>query len=323
MTIVFRLGAAAVALASAATLATFVSAQQAAPPAPAAPSAAPAAPAAGAKQPDFSGIWGGNLVAGGTSQVSNASGNICPTKAPPVDAFAQQGNARFSYQGRTGSQLWVTFEQDCGIGHRGKLDKPLYKPQYWQDVRLHDYYADTGGEWADYTDPDWKAIDGVPRMGAPNKIIQTPNEVIFLYQTGNIFRVIPTDCRAWDPVMQYDQTAMGLAVGCFLDDGTLVVKSTAFTDGTWLDWNGYVHSNQMTVTETFKLGTGAAPAAGGPAPVTLIYNRMVEDPVYFLQPWNIGQQVLAKQTDPSAQLLQDVPFVDRSLGNLVDPQYRG
>jgi hypothetical protein len=266
------------------------------------------APAAFAAQPDLSGIWGGNLVAGGSSVV-----DACKST---VDAFAREGG-RFSYQGRSGSQQWVTFEQDCGIGHRGKLNKPLYKPQYWQDVRLHDYYANAGGEWGDYADPDWKAIVGVPRMGAPNKIIQTPTELVFLYQGGNVFRVIPTDCRKWDPVMQYDQTTMGLAVGCFLDDGTLVVKSTAFTDGTWLDWNGYIHSNQMQVTETFKKTTDAKGAE------QLVYNKLVEDPVYFMQTWNMGQQVLAKQTDPTAQLLQDVPYVDRSLGNLADPAYRG
>src|SRR6476646_7025034 len=153
MTMALRLGAAATAIASVALFAGLASAQQAA--APAAPAATPAAPAAtptiagpGGKQvPNLNGIWGGNLVAGGTSQVTDAKGgNVCPTAAP-VDAFAQQGNGRFSYQGRTGSQLWVTFEQDCGIGHRGKLNKPLYKPAYWQDVRLHDYYADAGGEW--------------------------------------------------------------------------------------------------------------------------------------------------------------------------------
>jgi hypothetical protein len=124
-------------------------------------------------------------------------------------------------------------------------------------------------------------------MGAPNKIIQTQNEVIFLYQTNNIFRVIPIDCRKWDPVMQYDQTAMGLAVGCFLDDGTLVVKSTGFTDGTWLDWNGYFHSNEMTVTETFKRNGNS-----------LLCNVLVEDPVYLMQPWDIGQRSLAVQSDP-------------------------
>jgi hypothetical protein len=297
-----RLGATAAAIASVVVFAGLASAQQAA--APAAPAATPTVAGPGGKQvPDMNGIWGGNLVAGGTNIVDS-----CKTV---IDNFAREGG-RFAYQGRTGSQQWVTFEQDCGIGHRGKVNKPLYKPQYWQDVRLHDFYADTGGEWADYTDPDWKAVDGVPRMGAPNKIVQTQNEVVFLYQTSNIFRIVPIDCRPWDPVMQYDQTPMGLAVGCFLDDGTLVVKSTAFSDGTWLDWNGYVHSNQMTVTETFKRQGDS-----------LVYNVLVEDPVYLLQPWNMGQRALGIQKDPTAQLLQDVPFVDRTLGNLADPSYRG
>jgi hypothetical protein len=72
----------------------------------------------------------------------------------------------------------------------------------------------------------------------------------------------------------------------------------------------------MQVTETFKRVDGANGTQ-------LVYNRLVEDPVYLLQPWDIGQQVLNLQKDPAAQLLQDVPFVDRSLGNLVDPSYRG
>ena len=302
MTLALKVAATAAAIASVAMFAGLASAQQAA--APAAPAATPTIAGPGGKQvPDLNGIWGGNLVAGGTNIVDS-----CKTV---VDNFAREGG-RFAYQGRTGSQQWVTFEQDCGIGHRGKVNKPLYKPQFWQEVRLHDFYANAGGEWADYADPDWKAVTGVPRMGPPNKIVQTPTEVILLYQGGNLFRIVPTDCRPWDPVMQYDQTPMGLAVGCFLDDGTLVIKSTAFSDGTWLDWNGYVHSNQMTVTETFKRNGD-----------NLVYNTLVEDPAYLMQPWNMGQRSLAIQKDPTAQLLQDVPYVDRSLGNLSDPSYRG
>jgi len=302
MKLALRLGAAA-AFASVAMFAGLASAQQAAAPAAPAPATPMIAGPGGKQIPDINGIWGGNLVAGGSSVV-----DTCKTVA---DAFAREGG-RNAYQGRTGSRQWVTFEQDCGIGHRGKLNKPLYKPEFWQTVRLHDYYANAGGEWIDYADPEWLTISGVPRMGPPNKIVQTQNEVIFMYQAGNLFRVIPTDCRKWDPVMQYDQTSMGLAVGCYLEDGTLVISSTAFSDGTWLDWNGYVHSNEMKVTETFKrVGNN------------LQYNVLVEDPVYFLQPWNMGQRNLAVQTDPAAQLLQDVPYVDRSLGALTDPSYRG
>jgi hypothetical protein len=37
----------------------------------------------------------------------------------------------------------------------------------------------------------------------------------------------------------------------------------------------------------------------------------------------MGQRVLNLQKASDAQLLQDVPYVDRSLGALSDPSYRG
>jgi hypothetical protein len=256
-----------------------------------------------ADRPDLNGIWGGNIVAGATAAVCKS---VIETRGPETPGTRQ------TYQGRTGSQQWVTAEQDCGVGHRAKVNKPLYKPEFWQEIRLHDYYANFGGEWIDYLDPNWNAIDGVPRMGPPNKIIQTASEVAFFYQAGNTFRLIPTDCRPWDPVMQYDQTAIGLSVACYLDDGTLSVMTTGFSADTWLDWNGYLHSGQMVVTETFKRQGD-----------NLVYNVLVEDPVYLLEPWNMGQRSLAIQKDPTAQLLPDVPYVNRSTGNLADPSYRG
>ena len=120
MRIAIRLGATAAAFATVGMFAGLASAQQAAP---AAAAATPTIPGPGGKQvPDLNGIWGGNLVAGGTSQVGN--GNVCP-KAPPVlDAFNQAANPRFAYQGRTGSQQWVTFEQEQHPREQGRGDPP-------------------------------------------------------------------------------------------------------------------------------------------------------------------------------------------------------
>ena len=113
MTMAQRLGATAAAIASIAMFAGLASAQQAAAPAAAPAPVTPMIAGPGGKQvPDLNGIWGGNLVAGGTSVV-----DTCKTVS---DAFAREGG-RFAYQGRSGSQQWVTFEQDCGIGHRGRV----------------------------------------------------------------------------------------------------------------------------------------------------------------------------------------------------------
>jgi hypothetical protein len=188
----------------------------------------------------------------------------------------------------------------------------MYKPQYWEKVRLHDYYANAGGQWLEYADPEWLNLPrGVPRIGPPNKIVQTANEVIFLYENQNQFRVVPTDCREHDPVLKYDQSFNGLAVGCWEGD-TLVVTSMGFTDRTWLHWSGYIHSNEMTVIERLRRQGD-----------TLIYQATVEDPVMFMEPWKMDEVRLNLNKNPGAQLMQDVPYNDKSLGNLVDPNYRG
>src|SRR2546426_778992 len=92
----------------------------------------------------------------------------------------------------------------------------------------------------------WKArperILGVPRMGAPTKILQTKDEVVFLYaQQGaspTDFRIIPTDGRAHDPIRSQDLLFYGDSVGKW-DGDTLVVDSVGFNDLTWMGQGGY------------------------------------------------------------------------------------
>ena len=253
-------------------------------------------------RPDFNGIWGGG--------VAQLAPTTCKTS---IDAFpARNGDERFKANGATGTQQYITFEQDCAIAHRGLINKPQYKPQYWEKVRLSDYHANAGGKWIDYADPEWQNLPrGLPRIGPPNKIVQTADEVIFLYENQNQFRVVPTDCREHDPVLKYDQSFNGLAVGCWEGDA-LVVTSMGFTDRTWLHWSGYIHSNEMTVIERLRREGD-----------TLIYQATVEDPVMFLEPWKMDTIRLNLNKTPGAQLMQDLPYNDKSLGNLTDPNYRG
>jgi hypothetical protein len=253
-------------------------------------------------RPDFSGIWGGGVA------------QLTPTTCKKtLDAFpARNGDERFKAAGATGTQQWVTFEQDCAIAHRGQVSKPQYKPEYWEKVRLSDYHANAGGKWIDYADPEWQNLPrGLPRIGPPNKIMQAKDEVVFLYEYQNTFRAIPTDCREHDPVLKFDQTYYGLAVGCWEND-TLVVTSMGFTDRTWLDWPGYFHSNEMKVTERLRRDGEI-----------LVYDVTVDDPVMFLQPWQMPTKRIRLNKTPGVQLMQDLPFEDRSLGKLTDPEYRG
>jgi hypothetical protein len=262
------------------------------------------APAA-AKRPDLNGIW---LPGAPPPPAKSAT---CGEQKK-IDAFNNDAVERFAANGAKGGSKWITFEQDCGVQHRGRVSKPEYKPQYWELVRKNDYYANAGGEYEQYADPKWKNIpNGVPRIGAPNQIVQIGDQAFFMYEEQNQFRSIPTDCREHDPVLKYDQTMNGLSVGCWEGD-TLVVTSMGFSADTWLDWPGYMHSNEMVVIEKFKRdGDG------------LEYQQIIQDPVMFLRPWVNPITKLNINKTPGAQLMQDVPYIDRSLGKLFDPNYRG
>ena len=82
----------------------------------------------------------------------------------------------------------------------------------------------------------------------PFKIIQTPGEILILYEVETIFRQIFTDGRKHptDP----SPTWLGYSVGKW-DGDTLVVDTMGFNDLSWLDARGHGHSEDMRVEERF------------------------------------------------------------------------
>ena len=93
--------------------------------------------------------------------------------------------------------------------------------------------------------------DGVPHadvLPEPFKIIQTPDEIVMLYEVETIFRQIFTDGRKLpaDPA----PTWLGYSVGRWEED-TLVVDTIGFNDLSWLDVRGHGHSEDLRVEERF------------------------------------------------------------------------
>src|SRR5579863_7243749 len=93
--------------------------------------------------------------------------------------------------------------------------------------------------------------DGVPHadlLPEPFKIIQTPREIVILYEVETIFRQIFTDGRMLpsDPAPAW----LGYSVGKWEGD-TLVVDTMGFNDLSWLDARGHGHSQDMRVQERF------------------------------------------------------------------------
>ena len=185
-----------------------------------------------AQHPDLSGMWNG--AAAGINRTSEDNGNITSNVASRRCAPNQKG---------CNDQTNQTVDGEF----TGRMDpnRPLYKPEFWDKVQDLDRNTNT-------VDPLFKCQPyGVPRMGGPTKIVQTKDEVIFLYAAAgagtqpNDFRIIPTDGRGHDPVRSQDVSYYGDSVGHWEGD-TLVIDSVGFNDITWLDRGGYFDPGSRT-----------------------------------------------------------------------------
>jgi hypothetical protein len=129
-------------------------------------------------------------------------------------------------------------------------------------------------------DPDANCtLSGVPRIELgpkPFKILQSPDEVVILYQAYTTFRQVFTDGR---PLPEDPQPAwLGYSVGKW-DGDTLVVETTGFNDLTWLDNAGTPHSESLHVTERFhRRDTGH-----------LDIQITIDDPKTFSHPFTVTE----------------------------------
>jgi hypothetical protein len=82
----------------------------------------------------------------------------------------------------------------------------------------------------------------------PFKIIQTPGEIVMLYEVETTFRQIFVDGR--NQLTDPSPSWMGYSVGKWEGD-TLVVNTLGFNDLGWLDARGHGHSEDMHVEERF------------------------------------------------------------------------
>ena len=127
---------------------------------------------------------------------------------------------------------------------------------------------------------------GVPRGGAPRRIIQLPTEIVFLYEdmSGDPYRVIPTDGRGHR--VNANPSAYGDSVGHW-EGNTLVIETTSFSEDTWFGEDGYFHSDAMRVTERlWREGEN------------LVWQATVEDPNVLTAPWTMAARVLKPSNEP-------------------------
>jgi len=259
--------------------------------APAASASAPVAtPRLADGKPDLNGYWNGRRPGAGGASPFGAK-------------LGEDGSVDFALPGREGSL--GNFEKDSAVLERSETNKPIYKPEYWDKVQDLDWNGLT-------IDPSFHCKwDGVPRMGPPQKIMQVGNEVAFIYESQNLYRLMYTDGREHDPVRSQDQTWMGDSVARWEGD-TLVVDTVGFNNISWLGWTGYLHSTELHVTEKFRREGNA-----------LHYEVVVEDPTVLQEPWHLEPRTMWLNADPKAQLWQDLPCEERDAPNITQPNMRG
>lgn len=203
----------------------------------------------------------------------------------------------------------ANFEKDFAVLERSKSNKPLYKPEYWDVIQDLDWNGLT-------QDPVFSCRPaGVPRVGPPHKIVQTPTEMIFLYDARvnygpAAYRIIPTDGREHHPLQVADTSWLGYGIGHW-DGDTLVIESVGFNDESWLGWPGYIHSWDMKVTERIHREGD-----------TLHWEATVDDTM-LLEPWTLEPVERTLNKDPEAFFFGSVPCEERDAEHIVDPNVRG
>jgi len=237
--------------------------------------------------PDLSGVWNGATV----------NGPHIKSEDPLVT----------NLPARDGTLL--NFERDNTIVRRANPNKPLYKPEFWERVQKLD-------QTENESDPSFGCMPaGVPRIGPPAKVVQTPKEIIFLYISagaqgwGDPYRVIPIDGRAHTPLQDLDGTWKGESIGHW-EDNTLVVDTIGFNDSSWLDIGGYFHSENLHVIERIRRDGD-----------NLIWQATVEDPDVLLKPWTMNPRTQRLNPDTLAMLPESLPCVERDLSHLVTKEH--
>jgi hypothetical protein len=162
------------------------------------------------------------------------------------------------------------------------------RPAARQRIPYQDWAAAKQKTFTVLDDPTSKCLlPGVPRitgMPMPLEIVQTPKEVVILYESFRAYRRIPIDPQLQHPE-DLTPTWMGDSVGKWEGD-TLVVDVTGFNDKTWLSGLGSIHTDKLHVIERYK-------------PInydTLLYEATVDDPGALTKPWVTGS-VLRRPID--------------------------
>ncbi|MEP7353309.1 MAG: hypothetical protein ABI824_08795 [Acidobacteriota bacterium] len=207
-------------------------------------------------KPDLTGVWQSGSERKGSWEEANTGtgvgGTGTDTKAPVVLSSNDRPD------GRQGAP---------------------YQP--WAAQKVLDAYQRRGID-----DPTSVCLPaGLPRtpmLGLfPQQIIQTPTQIIMLYEYMNVFRVIPFASKHPDDMLA---SYLGNSIARW-DGDTLVVDVTGFNDKTWLAGTGTFHTEALHVTERYTRVNKDQ----------LLYDVTLEDPNVLTKPWSLHSSMMLRE----------------------------
>lgn len=203
---------------------------------------------------------------------------------------------------RVGKSI-VRVEGNPTVPDRYNPGRPKYKPEFLARVKeLTDDQINV--------DPAFHCgPPGIVRIGPPQRIFQTPREVVMLYDdlNGNFYRVVPIDGRAHRAGIE--PSSLGDSVGRWQGD-TLVIEVRNLLEDTWLGDNGLFHTEHTRVTERLTRKGD-----------TLTWEAIVTNPDVFVEPWKVTPRTLTLM--PNAEIDEAAFCEDRGVADRVTTDYHG
>lgn len=146
---------------------------------------------------------------------------------------------------------------------------------------MHDYNRSNDVKY----DPEGFCLPpGGPRsMGTPYpaEFIQDRDRILVIFEGGgHVWREIHMDGRAQTPLKELNPTYFGNSVGHWEGD-TLVIDTHGFNEKTWIDFNGYMHTEQLHTIERISR----------PFKEVLHYEAVIDDPGAYSAPWTVSWDI--------------------------------
>jgi hypothetical protein len=213
-------------------------------------------PRASDGKPDLTGVWQGGSTQRGSWEQAN-------------------GGVGVGGSGRDPSAPVTLSSNDRPAGREGAPYQP------WAAQKVLEAFNRRGID-----DPTAQCLPaGLPRtvmLGLfPQQIVQTPTQIVMLYEYMNVFRVIPLNAKHPDDIIP---SYLGNSVGRWEGD-TLVVDVIGFNDKTWLAGTGTFHTDALHITERFTRVDKDQ----------IDYQVTMEDPNVLTKPWTLRSTLMLRE----------------------------